>query len=63
MSQTVRAEVSSKSNEWGYKRGSVHIRRVHFRSIDMIREIEEKVVNRLRPATSASEQEPANRPY
>ena len=31
MSQTVRAEVSPQSHEWGYKLGSVYIRKVHFR--------------------------------
>ena len=33
MSLTVRTEVSPKSNEWGYKLGSVYIRKVHFRDI------------------------------
>ena len=49
MSQTVRAEVSPKSHEWGYKLGSVYIRKVHFRDAQMIRQIEEKVVNRSAP--------------
>ena len=31
MSHTVRDEVSPKSHEWGYKLGSVYIRKVHFR--------------------------------
>ena len=30
MSQTVREEVTPKSNEWGYQLGSVYIRKVHF---------------------------------
>ena len=60
MSQTVRAEVSEKSQEWGYKLGSVYIRKVHFRDIGMIRQIEEKVVNRLRQVTSAIKQTGAN---
>ena len=60
MSQTVRAEVSPKSNEWGYKLGSVYIRKVHFRDTGMIRQIEEKVVNRLRQVTSAIKQDGAN---
>ena len=47
MSQAVRAEVSPKSNEWGYKLGSIYIRKVHFRDQGMIRQIEGKVVNRL----------------
>ncbi|PTX92125.1 band 7 protein [Verrucomicrobia bacterium LW23] len=60
MSQTVRDEVSEKSHEWGYKLGSVYIRKVHFRDGGMIRQIEEKVVNRLRQVTSAIRQHGAN---
>ncbi len=60
MSQTVREEVSPKSHEWGYKLGSVYIRKVHFRDRDMIRQIEEKVVNRLRQVTGAIRQDGAN---
>ena len=60
MSQAVRAEVSPKSNEWGYKLGSVYIRKVHFRDNTMIKQIEEKVVNRLRQVTSAIRQDGAN---
>jgi regulator of protease activity HflC (stomatin/prohibitin superfamily) len=60
MSQTVRAEVTGKSQEWGYKLGSVYIRKVHFRDAGMIRQIEEKVVNRLRQVTSAIKQAGAN---
>ena len=60
MSQTVRAEVSSQSEAWGYKLGSVYIRKVHFRDVGMIRQIEEKVVNRLRQVTSAIKQAGAN---
>lgn len=60
MSQTVRAEVSPKSEEWGYRLGSVYIRKVHFRDVQMIRQIEEKVVNRLRQVTSAIKQDGAN---
>jgi regulator of protease activity HflC (stomatin/prohibitin superfamily) len=60
MSQTVRQEVSPKSNEWGYKLGSVYIRKVHFRDTGMIRQIEAKVVNRLRQVTSAIKQDGAN---
>jgi len=60
MSQTVRAEVSPKSNEWGYKLGSVYIRKVHFRDVGMIKQIEAKVVNRLRQVTSAIKQDGAN---
>ena len=60
MSQTVREEVSPKSNEWGYQLGSIYIRKVHFRDVDMIKQIEEKVVNRLRQVTAAIKQAGAN---
>jgi regulator of protease activity HflC (stomatin/prohibitin superfamily) len=60
MSQTVRAEVSPRSHEWGYRLGSVYIRKVHFRDANMIKQIEEKVVNRLRQVTSAIKQHGAN---
>jgi regulator of protease activity HflC (stomatin/prohibitin superfamily) len=60
MSQTVRQEVTPKSNEWGYSLGSVYIRKVHFRDVDMIKQIEEKVVNRLRQVTAAIKQAGAN---
>jgi len=60
MSQAVRTEVSPKSTEWGYKLGSVYIRKVHFRDNTMIKQIEEKVVNRLRQVTSAIRQDGAN---
>ena len=61
MSRAVRAEVTPKSEEWGYKLGSVYIRKVHFRDANMIMQIEEKVVNRLRQVTSAILQDGANR--
>jgi regulator of protease activity HflC (stomatin/prohibitin superfamily) len=60
MSQTVRAEVSPKSVEWGYKVGSIYIRKVHFRDAAMVKQIEEKVVNRLRQVTAAIRQDGAN---
>src|SRR5580692_3557116 len=60
MSQTVRMEVSPQSEAWGYQLGSVYIRKVHFRDAEMIRQIEEKVVNRLRQVTSAIKQDGAN---
>jgi regulator of protease activity HflC (stomatin/prohibitin superfamily) len=60
MSQTVRAEVSPQSQEWGYSLGSIYIRKVHFRDVGMIKQIEEKVVNRLRQVTSAIRQDGAN---
>ncbi len=60
MSQTVRTEVSGQSQAWGYQLGSVYIRKVHFRDAGMIKQIEEKVVNRLRQVTSAIRQAGAN---
>ncbi len=60
MSQTVRTEVSPQSHEWGYKLGSVYIRKVHFRDVQMIGQIQEKVVNRLRQVTSSIKQDGAN---
>ncbi len=60
MSQTVRTEVSAQSNAWGYNLGSVYIRKVHFRDEGMIKQIEEKVVNRLRQVTAAIRQAGAN---
>jgi hypothetical protein len=60
MSQTVRNEVTPKSNEWGYQLGSTYIRKVHFRDLEMIRQIESKVVNRLRQVTAAIKQDGAN---
>jgi hypothetical protein len=38
----------------------VYIRKVHFRDAGMIKQIEEKVVNRLRQVTSAIKQDGAN---
>ncbi len=61
MSRVVRQEVSSKSREWGYDVGSIYIRKVHFRDPGMIRQIEQKVVNRLRQVTAAIQQDGANR--
>jgi hypothetical protein len=60
MSQTVRDEVSPQSQEWGYSLGSVYIRKVHFRDADMTKQIEEKVVNRLRQVTGAIKQDGVN---
>lgn len=60
MSRTVREEVTPKSTEWGYKLGSIYIRKVHFRDPEMIHQIESKVVNRLRQVTAAIKQDGAN---
>jgi regulator of protease activity HflC (stomatin/prohibitin superfamily) len=61
MSRTVREEVGRRSREWGYDVGSVYVRKVHFRDAGMMRQIEQKVVNRLRQVTAAIEQDGANR--
>jgi regulator of protease activity HflC (stomatin/prohibitin superfamily) len=61
MSSAVRTEVSAKSQEWGYKVGSIYIRKVHFRDQGMTQQIEQKVVNRLRQVTSAIGQDGQNR--
>jgi regulator of protease activity HflC (stomatin/prohibitin superfamily) len=60
MSRMVREEVTPRSHEWGYKLGSVYIRKVHFRDAGMTQQIEAKVVNRLRQVTSAIKQDGAN---
>jgi regulator of protease activity HflC (stomatin/prohibitin superfamily) len=61
MSRAVREEVSQDSQEWGYQVGSVYVRKVHFRDVGMIAQIEQKVVNRLRQVTAAIQQEGTNR--
>jgi regulator of protease activity HflC (stomatin/prohibitin superfamily) len=60
MSLTVRTEVSPQSQVWGYSLGSVYIRKVHFRDTGMIKQIEGKVVNRLRQVTAAITQDGSN---
>jgi regulator of protease activity HflC (stomatin/prohibitin superfamily) len=60
LSQTVRTEVTQKSHEWGYELGSVYLRKVHFRDHQMIKEIESKVVNRLRQVTASIRQDGEN---
>jgi regulator of protease activity HflC (stomatin/prohibitin superfamily) len=61
MSRVVRTEVSEKSTQWGYDVGSIYIRKVHFRDLGMISQIEQKVVNRLRQVTAAIQQDGSNR--
>jgi regulator of protease activity HflC (stomatin/prohibitin superfamily) len=61
MSGVVRQEVSAKSLDWGYQVGSIYVRKVHFRDLGMISQIEQKVVNRLRQVTAAIQQDGANR--
>lgn len=56
MSRAVRKDVTPKAAAWGYEIGSVYIRKVHFRDHQMIDQIEQKVVNRLRQVTSAIRQ-------
>ncbi len=60
MSRSLREEVSPQSHDWGYKLGSVYIRKVHFRDAGMIGQIEGKVVNRLRQVTAAITQDGSN---
>jgi regulator of protease activity HflC (stomatin/prohibitin superfamily) len=60
MSKLVRDDVSEKSKEWGYALGTIYVRKVHFRDANMIQQIEEKVVNRLRQVTSAIRQDGTN---
>ncbi len=61
MSQQVRREVSPQSGQWGYKLGSVYIRKVQFADKRMVAQIEEKVVNRLRQLTASILQDGNNR--
>ncbi len=60
MSRSVRADVSPKSEQWGYELGSVYIRKVHFRDNTMLAQIQQKVANRLLQVTSAIRQAGAN---
>lgn len=60
LSSAVREEVSETSHQWGFRVGSVYIRKVHFRDAQMIHQIEEKVTNRLRQVTSAIKQDGSN---
>jgi regulator of protease activity HflC (stomatin/prohibitin superfamily) len=56
LSRKVREEVSPTSRNWGYSLGSTYIRKVAFRDQGMIKEIEKKVVNRLRQVTAGMRQ-------
>jgi regulator of protease activity HflC (stomatin/prohibitin superfamily) len=60
LSRKVREEVSPTSQEWGFTLGSTYIRKVAFRDSGMIREIERKVVNRLRQVTASMRQDGDN---
>ncbi|MEI6715010.1 MAG: SPFH domain-containing protein [Verrucomicrobiota bacterium] len=56
LSRRVREEVSPTSSQWGFALGSTYIRKVAFRDLGMIAEIQRKVVNRLRQVTAAMKQ-------
>jgi regulator of protease activity HflC (stomatin/prohibitin superfamily) len=60
LSRKVREEVSPTSEQWGFTLGSTYIRKVGFRDSGMIREIERKVVNRLRQVTASMRQDGDN---
>jgi hypothetical protein len=57
----VRATVSPLSEKWGYRLGSVYIRKVAFTDRQMVDNITEKVVKRLVQVTSAMKQDGENR--
>jgi regulator of protease activity HflC (stomatin/prohibitin superfamily) len=61
LSRTVRAAVSPLSEKWGYRLGSVYIRKVEFTDRAMVENITEKVVKRLVQVTSAMRQDGENR--
>lgn len=61
LSRTVRSAVSPLSEKWGYRLGSVYIRKVEFTDQAMVENITEKVVKRLVQVTSAMRQDGENR--
>ncbi|MEL7059595.1 MAG: SPFH domain-containing protein [Acidobacteriota bacterium] len=61
LSRTVRAAVSPLSEKWGYRLGSVYIRKVAFTDRSMVENITDKVVKRLVQVTSAMKQDGENR--
>jgi len=61
LSRTVRHAVSPRSEKWGYRLGSVYIRKVAFTDQQMVNNITEKVVKRLIQVTSAMKQDGENR--
>ena len=61
LSRTVRETVSPLSEQWGYRLGSVYIRKVEFTDLHMVQNITEKVVKRLVQVTSAMKQDGENR--
>jgi regulator of protease activity HflC (stomatin/prohibitin superfamily) len=61
LSRNVRSTVSPLSEKWGYRLGSVYIRKVFFTDQQMVKNITEKVVKRLVQVTSAMKQDGENR--
>jgi regulator of protease activity HflC (stomatin/prohibitin superfamily) len=61
LSQQVRHTVSPLSEKWGYRLGSVYIRKVAFTDRQMVDNITDKVVKRLVQVTSAMKQDGGNR--
>lgn len=61
LSRTVRSAVSPLSEKWGYRLGSVYIRKVAFTDRQMVDNITDKVVKRLVQVTSAMKQDGENR--
>jgi regulator of protease activity HflC (stomatin/prohibitin superfamily) len=61
LSQQVRRTVSPLSEKWGYRLGSVYIRKVAFTDKQMVDNITDKVVKRLVQVTSAMKQDGENR--
>jgi regulator of protease activity HflC (stomatin/prohibitin superfamily) len=61
LSRTVRQTVSPLSEKWGYRLGSVYIRKVYFTDQLMVNNITDKVVKRLVQVTSAMKQDGENR--
>ena len=61
LSRTVRSAVSPLSEKWGYRLGSVYIRKVFFTDQQMVVNITGKVVKRLVQVTSAMKQDGDNR--
>jgi len=61
LSRTVRKTVSPLSEKWGYRLGSVYIRKVFFTDVQMVQNITDKVVKRLIQVTSAMKQDGDNR--
>lgn len=61
LSRTVRTAVSPLSEKWGYRLGSVYIRKVGFTDRQMVDNITDKVVKRLVQVTSAMKQDGDNR--